>query len=285
MYKIKQTIKETPVYPFLYRLLECHRRRPDKRLFRRHLRPTDVFLVGHPKSGNTWVAYMFANIIFADSSNEVTLANVGNYIPAIHGHDTRIKEYSKLPDPRVFRNENPVYPRLYPKAIYLVRDPRAVLVSYYHMYLTLFNDYSMTLKAFVEEYLSQGCIRRWEVVPRWDEQVMMWLHRAKYNKNIIIVRYEDMVRKRSNSLERIVGFANIPCNTERLKLAGKRGSFDAMRADEEQHGAESYLGDAGKRGRFVRQGKIDGWKDEMEGSVVDAVERELAPAMKAAGYL
>jgi len=98
--------------------------------------------------------------------------NIDHYVPGIHFEDIAIERHPKLLERRVFRNEVPVYPQYYPRTIYLVRDPRSVLVSYYHMYRTIFNDTTTPLQDFVEEYLRNGNIQRYEPqIDRWDRQV------------------------------------------------------------------------------------------------------------------
>ena len=58
-----------------------------------------------------------------------------------------------------------------------------------------------------------------------------------------------------------------------------------MRADEDQHGAESYPGKIGERGKFIRKGKVDGWKEEMTSDIVMRIDDELSSEMKKFGYL
>lgn len=262
------------------------RNRLDRQLFRGHLRPTDVFIVAHPKSGNTWLAYMLAILIHKDAEGRITLANIGDYVPTEHGRDSAIADHAYLPDPRIFRNETPRYPHLYPRIVYLIRDPRAVLVSLFHMYNTIFAKRRMTLEDFLSEYLTHGCIRQWEpLVTRWDRQVLDWMRRADHDERVMIVRYEEMVADRRLVLERVARFAGIPYGEGDLALAVSRGSFDSMRRNEEEHGAESYSPEAGKRGRFIRRGQVDGWKSELEPHLVERIEHELAAAMKIAGYL
>jgi hypothetical protein len=263
------------------------RRRRHKSFFQRHLRSSDVFLVGHPKSGNTWLAYMLAIVLFQDSRNRITLANLKNYIPYIHGRDIRIAEYAHLSDPRIFRDEYPIHQNLDPKTIYLIRDPRAVLVSLFHMYRIEFDDSRMTLRCFLDDYLaSQGCFRTWNNnLVRWDRQALAWTERAAQDGGVLMVRYEDMVRNRRDILEHVAAFAGIPKSEEHLMLADARGSFEAMQAAEDEHGAEAYPGEIALRGRFIRRGKIDGWRQEMDKDLVERIEQEFAPAMRATGYL
>jgi hypothetical protein len=246
-----------------------------------------VLLLGHPKSGNTWLAYMLAIVLFKDRSAQITLSNVGNYIPFVHGQDLRISEWSHLPDPRIFRNEEPVFPDAYPRVMYLLRDPRAVLISFFHMYQVMRDDRRTSLASFLEQYFAtDGIFREWNRgLIRWDRQVLSWLHRAKSDARVTIVKYEDLVRDRRLAVERLCRFLEVSYDDEDLDNAVQRGSFAAMRKNEEQYGAEAYRGEIGQRGRFVRRGEIAGWKEELSKDLIREIEIQFAPAMKAAGYL
>ncbi len=254
--------------------------------FRRALRPTDAFLVGHPKSGNTWLAYMLAVLLFDDLEGRINLLNVGDYVPFVHGRDHQIARYGHLPDPRVFRNELPEQGRLYPRTLYLMRDPRAVLVSLWHMYGVLFGDRTTSLGSFVDQYLrGTGCFTHWHRrLVRWDRQVASALEAAGEGRTRI-VRYEDLSTDRRGTLRQIAAFLGAPHGEQRLAEAAARGSFDAMRRMEDRHGAEAYEGQARGSGRFVRRGEAEGWRSEMGRDIVARVEAELGPAMRAAGYL
>jgi hypothetical protein len=270
--------------PILESLIEPIKLRHDRECFRRHLRPTDVFLIGHPKSGNTWMAYMLGKLLNKDHMHQVTMASVGNYVPIIHGQDSRICEHEGLPNPRVFRNEYPVHAQLYPKTIYLIRDPRAVLVSYHRMYCVTFPDAPMTLREFINEYLQNGYIRGVEPLVRWDQQVQDWHERAKHDDRIILVRYEDMVNDRGAELEKASKFCGISYTEAQFQAVIEQSSFEAMKKSEETYGAEAYMGIKEKRGSFVRRGKPDSWREEMDVELIAKIESEFAPAMRSLGY-
>jgi hypothetical protein len=263
------------------------RRRWREGRFRAALRPTDTFLVGHPKSGNTWLAYMLAVLLFPDAGERITLANVGDFVPFVHGRDHRIRRYGRLVDPRVFRNENPQYPDLYPRVLYLIRDPRAALVSLWHMYRTMFDVSDLTLDSFLDQYMASSGIFDWwnSKLVRWDRQVGPALERAETGERIHVVTYEELVGGRERCLEAIAVFLGISPAAGDLSRAVARGAFTAMRLLEEVHGAEAYNGRAAGDGMFVRRGRIDGWREELTGEqdarIVDAFE----PVMKRAGYL
>lgn len=256
-------------------------------MFARCLRETDVFLVGHPKSGNTWLAYMLAILLRRDREERVTLANVGEFLPYVHGRDYRIRRYEALPDPRIFRNEDPQYPDLYPRTIYLIRDPRAALVSLWHMYRTMFDAGELTFGRFLDQYMrSDGIFDWWNSnLVRWDHQVSRALDQSEDDPAVLVVSYEDLVRDRGRGMKRIAGFLELGDEDEALDLAVRRGAFDAMRNVEDRHGAEAYRGRARGEGKFVRVGRIDGWRDEISPELADRIGGEFGPVMRRAGYV
>ncbi len=285
-----QQLKDVPLVKLIRRPFRPFKRfyykQKERIRFKNLIRPTDVFLVGHPKSGNTLVAFILAMIVFEDFEEKINLANINNYVPGIHSEDIAIERHPDLSEPRVFRNEVPVYPQYYPKTIYLVRDPRAVLVSYYHMYCTIFNDTTTTLLAFVEEYIRNGNIQKYEPqIDRWDRQVLRWTGYADRDDRVLIVKYEDLVKKKPEILKKMLVFTGIECTDELFDMVMQRSSFEAMRKIEEEFGEENYPGEMAQRGRFIRKGEADGWKEELSPDTVIAIETEFSTAMKRMGYL
>jgi Sulfotransferase domain len=264
---------------------ERRRERKDRELFRQHLRPADTFVVGHPKSGNTWLCYMLAALIEKNFGKRATLANIQDFIPAFHASDLRISEYSQFPNPRMFRNEGPRFPELYPKTIYVVRDPRAVLLSYYHHCVHDSRDTNWKLDSFIDEMIDFGCIERLEpYIIRWDKQVSDWLDRARHQP-VKIVKYEDMKKDRRKVLEGVAVFAGIACVEQDIAQAVNRSSFENMRKEEETYGAEPYSGTKGEGGFFMRRGKVDSWKEELSPEAKTRIEDKFGETMRRVGYL
>lgn len=274
------TIAKAVFPPSVQRWVRKHR-------FDQALRRSDTFIIGHPKSGNTWLAYMLAIALFRDRDHAVTLENVGDYVPFIHEDDYRIADYAHLPAPRVFRNEFPTYRPLYPRIVYLLRDPRAVLVSFWHMYQVMFDHAEISLHSFVDQYLEAKGIFTWwnRGLARWDRQVSDFVAQAENDPSVLVLKYEDMVLDRRTSLEKALELLAVSRDPEDLDRAEERGDFDRMRRVERRHGAEAYKGKAVGTGRFIRVGKIDGWRAEMDDDLAGRIEQEFAPAMRLAGYL
>src|ERR1700731_2244023 len=87
--------------------------------------PSDVFLVGHFRSGTTWSRFLVGNFVYTDRN--VTFTSVSDMVPSIYEHSDR-KLRSK---PRLIKSHESFDPR-YPRVIHVVRDPRDVAVSLYY---------------------------------------------------------------------------------------------------------------------------------------------------------
>lgn len=254
--------------------------------FSRALRETDVFLIGHPKSGNTWLAYLLALLLFPERSEHITLANLRRFVPHVSGRDHFIVKHHSLPDPRIFRNHQPLYPERYHRIIYLVRDPRAVLVSLWHHYRVARSDTTTTLEELVDEYLSKDRFDVWlRDLYRWDHHVTRFALGPMVKSSVLIVKYEDLVRDRRQQLDRLINFLDIAPMHESLDLADARGSFEAMRSAEESHGVEHFRKVRSAGQPFIRSGQIDGWQEELTPTAVDRIERSLQPVMEQLRYL
>jgi hypothetical protein len=108
---------------------------------------------------------------------------------------------------------------------------------------------------------------------------------AERNKSILVVKYEDMVEKQKESLERVATFTGMTCTEQDISLTLSRSSFTEMQRNEQRHGAEAYRGESAKRGPFIRRGRIDGWKEELAPGDNERIQQAFAPVMKACGYI
>ena len=87
----------------------------------------DTFLVSYPKSGNTWVRLLLANLIHPEEA--VTLTGADRLIPSVDGQSRRY--FEQMRRPRVIKSHYP-FCETYKRVIYVVRDPRDIAVSQYH---------------------------------------------------------------------------------------------------------------------------------------------------------
>ena len=138
--------------------------------------PDDTFLVSYPKSGNTWVRFLLANLIHPNET--VGFANINRLLPA---PGVLSKRFLKtVPRPRILKSHEPFDVR-FRKVIYLVRDPRDVAVSEYHFDLKKrYIAADMTLEQFIKPFLAGET----SSYGSWWEHAASWVGRAPWQSRL-----------------------------------------------------------------------------------------------------
>lgn len=100
------------------------------------LRASDVWLASFPKSGSTWVRFFFCNYanLAQGIEEDVDFHRLDDTMVALGYSDLRAP-WTHSSIPRIIKTHHPyrrVLFRVPQRAIYLQRDPRDVMVSYYH---------------------------------------------------------------------------------------------------------------------------------------------------------
>ena len=91
----------------------------------------DIFLVSYPRSGNTWIRFLLGTLI---TEKKIDWENMELGIPDIYRNTN--KKLLKYNRPRFIKSHHSFDER-YSKVVYLVRDVRDVIISYYNFYLKL----------------------------------------------------------------------------------------------------------------------------------------------------
>ncbi|WP_043995868.1 sulfotransferase domain-containing protein, partial [Microcystis aeruginosa] len=150
----------------------------------------DVFLVSYPKSGNIWLRFLIANAIKVHYriDQDVNFFTILGIIPSPRGKINLqpTGPFGRTDLPRIIKSHSAYNPYYY-RVILLVRDPRDVMVSYYH--------YLKGLKQISEATTISELIR--------DDKygIMSWVKHSKSwyfdhnpaSQRIKIFRYEDFL--------------------------------------------------------------------------------------------
>lgn len=229
--------------------------------------PEDIFIVGHPRSGNTWVRNLIAGAIYGADPQYAPYTLVSDLIPG----DTPY--YRRYATPMFFKSHYPPRPD-YRRVIYLIRDGRDVMVSYFH--------YIKAMRGQDVDFLNvvQGDKVLWPY--KWHEHVEGWLANP-YGADIVTIKYEDLKRDTVHELRRLCEFAGFKRDESFLKLIAEKASFNSMRQKEVLYG----MGDPRwpKDTFFVRRGEIGSYKDEMPKAIEEVFMRDAENTLRKLGYL
>src|ERR1035438_10894845 len=239
--------------------------------------PDDTILVSYPKSGNTWVRFLLANLIYPNET--VGFSNINRLLPAPGVLSKRFLK--SLPRPRILKSHEPFDVR-FKKVIYLVRDPRDVAVSEFHFDLKKrYIEPDVTLEQFVKRFIAGTTCS----YGSWWEHAASWIATRHGNPAFLLVRYEDLLSDSIGETAKIAAFLGIQADRERLKAAVERSSADRMRRVEKRE-AEQWTGTKNTRKEipFVRAAKSGGWKETLPAHCVEEIEVAWAPLLNFLGY-
>jgi hypothetical protein len=209
--------------------------------------PDDVVIVSYPKSGSTWLRFIIANLL--KPHEEVDFLGMQLSVPEISLEACRNgADFAALPSPRVMRS-HALYNRRFPKVIYLLRDPRDVLLSYYH-HFRKFHQFDGTLLHFL----------RSDVRPvEWAQHVNSWIFENPGLDNLCLLRYEDMLSDTLAEIQKILRFAGLSRTTADIQDAVEKSGFHRLRELEDRKGL-GYVDHQNKEIRFIREGRKGGWQ-------------------------
>ena len=247
-----------------------------KRLY--PVRKDDTFIASFPKSGNTWVRFLVANLLHP---GVVSFENIDILIPPVHKHSFYF--YLKMRSPRIMKSHE-YYDKRYKKAIYIVRDPRDVAVSYWHhriKFRRIEEDYP--IKDFTTDFLD-GSVDKFGT---WNENVGSWLEaQENHDADILILRYEDLLQKTETEVSKIINYLKINnISDEIVRNAITNSSFEKMSELENiQSKTWGLTQDTRQDMNFVRKGQAGGWKTELPPESAAQITESWRTLMERFGY-
>jgi hypothetical protein len=240
--------------------------------------PDDMFLVSYPKSGNTWTRFLIANLVYAEKNPD--FSNINELLPDVEGMFKR--DLDRASRPRILKSHQYFDPR-YPKVIYVVRDPRDVVLSEYHFDIkrrAITEDFPLQL--FVSRFLSGELNHPYGT---WGENVASWFYTRRHDSRFLLLTYEALQTRPMEEMRRVASFMGISPAPERLAFAIEQSSADRMREMEKKQG---HLWSSTRETRqdkpFVRSAKAGGWKIELPESSVAEIEAAWGGLMHEIGY-
>jgi hypothetical protein len=240
--------------------------------------PDDTFLLSYPKSGNTWSRFLVANLLH--TGGPVDFANINSIIPSTEGATKR--DLNHVPRPRVLKSHDYFDPR-YPKIVFIVRDPRDVVLSEYY--------WDIKRRALNEDCRIEDFVERFVHGPlnhpfgTWGENVGSWFYTRRNSPNFLLLKYESLQADPVREVTRIARFLNLPAEPSRIEYAVQQSSADRMRELERTQG---HLWASTKETRkdkpFVRSAKSGGWKAELPEACINRLETTWGALMRDLGY-
>lgn len=274
------------------------------------------WLVSYPKSGNTWLRLMLSSLIsqgrpvdinapaiaagivtYAEmdellgvDSSELTPGEIADARPALHGVLAASSDVSpvlrKLHDRywRTSGGQSPFRPDLSLGAVYLLRDPRDIAVSYAHHRGCAIDE---VIAFMADESAALAIAERGmkEQLPQplgsWSGHVLSWLDQGEIP--VLAIRYEDLRADPVRHLAAIAAHLSIACEDHAIEGAVAATRFEILRAQEDARGFVERR--PGATAPFFREGRAGGWRERLTRDQADRIVALHGPVMARFGYL
>jgi len=208
------------------------------------LKKDDVILASYPRSGNTWVRFFLCNLVSLKEWNgESVDFEVLNRTMPEFGVNNLMKEWTHETIPRVVKTHKKCWPIFRNKrSILILRDPRDVMVSYYH--------YKKDRKGEFEDEFSEFVRSPEFGLKSWFEHYDSWRDYAD-----LTIEYEDMRENDLEEFSKVIDFLELPLEKGIVQEAADRASIENVStAEKDENKNESP--DA----QFTRNGSTKQWK-------------------------
>jgi hypothetical protein len=270
-----------------------------------------VWLASYPKSGNTWTRAFLHNLL--DQGDKTVDINAMHAVTTTDNSpawfepmiDRPIVEYvpEKLAAlrPKVHQaiadaSEGLIFvkthnalvshagvpmitTRLTAGAVYIVRNPLDVAVSYSHHMGTTVDD-TIALMAEVGRMTPTHAKGAYQILGSWSENVMSWTRRQ--SPSLFVMRYEDMQQKPRETFGALAGFMTLKPSDAELDRAIELSSFERLKEQEQQSGFREKPASAKE---FFRKGQTGEWRKVLTRRQVRAIIDSHREQMGRFGYL
>lgn len=270
------------------------------------------WLASYPKSGNTWLRMVLRSVHGDGCEPDInTSLQVESISSSRHWFDTitgiassDLSEHAiDTLRPAVFRAlaAEPAVPTMYKShesyrrtdtgdwlfppeasagAVYLVRDPRDVALSFA---AHLGKDVDATIAVMNDDDYclapkGTGTQLR-QHVGSWSDNLRSWLD-APIPK--LVVRFEDMLSSPAESFRTVLDFLSISASDDVLENAVEACRFQRL---QEQERAEGFFERPRRSTAFFRHGVAGGWREGLTPEQAASIESKHAAAMREFGYL
>ena len=228
--------------------------------------PEDIFIVGYPKSGNTWFQDLITGVVYGVHPVMAPPALAQVLVPDVH----KEPYYRRFSTPMFFKSHHLPRPE-YRRVVYLMRDGRDVMVSFYHY------DKAKRGTADLADLVRRGH----RIHGKWQEHISAWLANP-HGAEMIVIKYEDLKRDAIRELQRFCSFAGIERENSFLELMVREADFENMQQREVRSGSGHITWPSDKL--FRRRGIVGSYKDEMPPTVLQEFMADAGHMLRQFGY-
>jgi hypothetical protein len=269
------------------------------------------WIASYPKSGNTWVRAIVDRIVHPERPLDINA--LGKTAPGFSGLTQKFverngialsgsapgevrrwwtavqREICEAAEEPIFLKTHNIAARFdsgpFPDpgssagAIYILRDPRDVALSYAHHYKMTLGLAVVALCTSSAFNIKQEALGLTELLMSWGEHVQGWTSLKACP--LLVLRYEDLLADPATAVRQIATFLNTPLSPDQIAAIVSATSFDQLKDQEKARGFNESV----RRDGFFRVGTAGQWRDLEDQSVFQPLLDKNGRMMRKHGYL
>jgi hypothetical protein len=244
-----------------------------------------IILAAAPKSGSTWVRFIFGNIIALQEMDGkvVDYHELDEMLPNEAWGEDMCKPWTYKTIPCIVRTHTP-YKKIYDhfRGLFVYRNPLDTMVSQYHYITTrtadpaLENNYRNwkdveEIRIITEEWEKRGpgkYIRHSIGLDRWCHYFNSWIDNCNASCS-----YELLKSVPETTFKAVIDRLSLQVEDEITEEAIKRSDFKKVQTLEEEFGKSHRMAQLSTK--FTRKGRVGQWKDYFDKSDISYFKTKM----------
>lgn len=239
---------------------------------------TDALVISYPKCGRTWLRLMLGRCLRGPAHDDyLDIFAMTSRDPATPTIDFSHDDFAHWKPVEAICEDKRIYAGK--TVLFLARDPRDVLVSYYFEYTRRGSrdeandsDFDGTISDFIRHPIGG--------LPSLVRFYNVWARSRDIPERFRVLRYEDMHREPNRSLANACAFLGLPVSAAQVDDAVAFGTFENMRKLETTDALKDFRLRSGRQDDpesfKVRRGKVAGFTDYLGPDDIAYIDRYLA---------
>ncbi|MEZ7943713.1 MAG: sulfotransferase domain-containing protein [Halioglobus sp.] len=286
---VKKALILIPTQPLPARARVAVRRKHLARLEMAKAQRANFLIIGHPKSGNTWLKVMISRLYqLRYNLPESTLINTDEFarkipeiprLAATNAYYSYEGEVGKLLACGALDN-----PLRHKPVLFLARNPIDIAVSWFHQFTKRQSRAKQELiNHFVDHPIDRRTVQMWDFVRHSDiglpsliEYQNTWARNVRQLEHGMLARYEDLRAQPVPTLHRITQLMGEDFSVDEISAAVEWGSFDNLQKLETSgtfsQGGMKLVNASDPSTFKVRRGKVGGYREDFDVAQVAELE-------------
>ena len=276
-----------------------------------------IWISSYPKSGNTFLRAMLSAFFYSEDGifKQDYLKNIAefprdffelkpsnNFLSEIKEYEAVQKKISSTNKEIIFLKThlanltiNKIYPTINKDysicSIYIVRDPRNVILSlknHYNLDIKECLSFLMNDKNFIcikNKDLSKG----YTLILDWASNYLSWKNQK--NINTIFIKFEDLVLEQEKTFIHILNelkkFMNLDIDQKKIENVVKTTNFNYLRQLEEKEGfiENKIMGIKDNKNFFFNKGIEQNFNKDLDPSIIEEIKNKYKNLLLELNYL